>query len=83
MKTIEERKLILEREIVANQQLGWSVRSQSDTYCQMYKTKGANGCLGIFLLLCFIVPGILYFIFYKSEKLLSLSVDEYGNVISR
>jgi hypothetical protein len=80
MKTIEERKAILDRAILGKQQSGWLVNNRTDTTCQLTKTQGANGCIGIILCLFFILPGVLYFIFAKKTLIIVISVNENGEL---
>jgi hypothetical protein len=78
--TIDERRAILEEEIAKQVRAGWTVVSRTDTTAQLTATEGPNGCVLLFLLLFFIIPGILYVLFYKGSKSLYLEVDEQGNV---
>lgn len=78
--TIEARRAILDAEIANQVKTGWRVVSRTDTTAQLVKDKGPDGCITIFLLLFFIVPGILYMILYKGSENLYLEVDDRGNV---
>jgi excisionase family DNA binding protein len=80
MKTIEERKAILEAVIVQQQKGGWTVTNQTDTNCQLTKPKKPETCLVIFLLLLFIIPGLLYLIFIKGNMTVFVEVGEEGQV---
>ncbi len=78
--TVEARRIILDAEVAKQVTLGWRVTSRTDTTAQLVKDKGPDGCITIFLLLFFIVPGILYMILYKGSENLYLEVDEQGNI---
>lgn len=80
MKTIEERKSILDKDIFKHVNHGWRVAHRSDTKCLLVRDKKAKGCLLIFLLLLFIVPGIIYLYVYKGRDSLLIQVTEEGNI---
>jgi len=80
MKTIEERKSILDKDVFRLVNHGWRVAHSSDTKCLLVKDKKANGCLLIVLLLLFIVPGIIYLIMYKGRSTLKIEVTEKGDI---
>lgn len=80
MKTAEERKAILENEINKRLKRGWKISTRTETSCQFERDKSANGCLVVFLLLLFIIPGILYLVLYKGTKTLFVEVTEEGEV---
>lgn len=80
MKTIEERKAILDKDIFRHGNHGWRVASRTDTKCLLVRDKKAKGCLFIFLLLLFIVPGIIYLFMYKGRSSLTIEVTEEGRV---
>jgi hypothetical protein len=80
MKTIEERKAILEAEIVKQQKKGWQIVSRTDTNCQLKKERRANGCIAVLLLILFIIPGILYLIFMRDTTLVFFEVNEEGEI---
>ncbi len=80
MKTIEERKEILEKEIKKRFQKGWKISSKADTSCQFEIDKKANVCLAILLFWMGIVPGILYLVLYKGTKTLCVEVDDEGEL---
>jgi hypothetical protein len=67
MKTQEERKAILEAVIVQQQKNGWTVTNRTDTNCQLTKPKKPETCLVVFLILLFVIPGLLYLIFTKGN----------------
>jgi len=80
MKTIEQRKAILDKDIYRHVNHGWRVTSRSDTKCLMIRDKKAKGCLLIFLLLLFIVPGIVYLFMNKGKSTLKIEVTPEGNI---
>jgi hypothetical protein len=78
--SLDERREILEREVSKLSRQGWRVVSRTDTSAQLEMQKQANGCLGLILLLFFIIPGILYFVLYKGTKGLYIEVQADGRV---
>ena len=80
MKTIEERKSILDKDIFRHVNHGWRVASRTDIKCLLVKDKKPNGCLFIFLLLLFIVPGIIYLFMDKGRSSLEIEVTPEGNI---
>lgn len=80
MKTIEERKSILDKEIFKHVNHGWRLAHRSDTKCLLVRKKKAKGCLLIFLLLLFIVPGIIYLFVNKGKSTLKIDITEEGNI---
>ena len=80
MKTIEERKSILDKEIFKLVNHGWRLSRRSDTKCLLTKKRKPNGCLLIFLLLLFIVPGIVYLLLYKGESTLHVEITKEGDI---
>ena len=53
MKTLEERKSILDEEVLRLNGKGWVVKSRTDTTCMLIKEDMAMGCLS--LLISFLV----------------------------
>lgn len=80
MKTIEERKLILDKDIFKHVNHGWRVATQSDTKCLLVREKKTKVGLFIFLLLLFIVPGIIYLFKDKGRSRLMIEVNQEGNI---
>jgi hypothetical protein len=78
--SLEERRVILEREVSKHTSQGWRVVSRTETSAQLERQTQANGCLGLLLLACFIVPGILYFLLYKGTEGLYIDVQADGRV---
>jgi hypothetical protein len=80
MKSTEERKLILEKDIFKHVNHGWRVATKSDTKCLMVRAKKARGFLLIILLLLFIVPGIIYLLMDKGRSTVMIEVTQEGNI---
>jgi hypothetical protein len=80
MKTIEERKSILDKEIFKLVNHGWRLAHRSDTKCLLVKDKKAKGYLLIILLLLFIVPGIIYLLTPKGESTIKIDITEEGDI---
>lgn len=79
---ISERKAILEKCIAYYVKSGYRVNSQNETSAQMVNPKKFSGCLASILVLTFVVPFILYLLYYLSEKdkTVYLQVDELGKI---
>jgi hypothetical protein len=80
MKSVEEMKLILDKDIFKHVNHGWRIATKSDTKCLMVKEKKAKGFLLIILLLLFIVPGIVYLFMYKGRGTVIIEVTQDGNI---
>ncbi len=80
MKSVEEMKLILDKDIFKHVNHGWRVATKSETKCLLVKEKKAKGFLLIFLLLLFIVPGIVYLLMYKGRSTVMIEVTQDGNI---
>jgi len=80
MKTIEERKSILDKDIFRLVNRGCRVAHMSDTKCLLVRNKKAKGCLLTILLLLFILPGIIYLLIPKGRSTLKIEVTEEGNI---
>jgi len=80
MKTLEERKAILEAEITKQLKKGWQIASRTDTTCQLTKEKRPDGCTTTILILLFVIPGILYLIFMKGTTTVYIEISENGDV---
>ena len=55
MKTLDERKAILEAEIIKQQKKGWQIASRTDTTCQITKEKRPDGCITAILIILFVI----------------------------
>jgi excisionase family DNA binding protein len=80
MKTIDERKAILEAEIIKQQKKGWQIANRTDTTCQMVKEKKPETCLIVILFLLFVIPGLLYLILMKGNVTVYIEITEEGEV---
>ena len=81
MKTPEERKAILEKEIAHSLKNGWRISSRTETGCQIVQDKKRNGCLLVFLFLFFIIPGIFYLLLTQGQTIsVYIEVDEEGRI---
>ena len=56
MKTLEERKSILDEEILRLIGKGWIVKSRTDTTCLLTKEDTVAGCLSLFVSLLVLFP---------------------------
>ena len=79
--SLEERQVILRKEISHFVREGWRLQAQTETTAQMVKDKRANGCLLILLLCLLIVPGILYLLMFKGQDSLFIEVGGAGQVL--
>ncbi|MCJ7448230.1 MAG: hypothetical protein MUO72_11085 [Bacteroidales bacterium] len=80
MKTIEERKAILETEIIKQQKKGWRISSKTETNCQLMRDKNRSGCLLVILFLFFIIPGIFYLLLTHGTTTVFLEINENGEI---
>jgi hypothetical protein len=80
MKTLEERKAILDYLIAEQQKKGWQIASKTDTSCQLTREKKPDGCLTAILIILFVIPGILYLILMKGTETVVLEIDEQGEI---
>jgi len=80
MKTIEERKAILEVEVIRQQKKGWLITSKTDLSCQMTKEVKPDGCLTVILFITFIIPGILYLVLSRRRYTIFIEVNEEGKL---
>src|ERR1035437_6577469 len=80
MKTIEERKAILDIQIIKEQKDGWLLINRTNTLAQFTKNYKANTGIGILLCLLFLLPGILYFHFAKKTKTILIDSKENGKL---
>ena len=56
MRTIEERKSILDKEVLKLVEKGWIVKSRTDTTCFLIKGDTAMGCLSLLVSLLVLFP---------------------------
>lgn len=80
MKTLDERKAILNYVISEQQKKGWQIVSQTDTTCQLSREKKPDGCTTAILIILFVIPGLLYLIFTKGTETVVVEIDEQGEI---
>ena len=82
MKTLEERKAILENEVTKQLRRGWRIGSRTETGCQIVQDKKRSTFLVIFLFLLFIIPGIFYLLLTQGRTISALiEVNDEGKII--
>ncbi len=76
-----ERARALDNAVRPYLKRGWLVQSQTATRAQLVKHPGKRSVLVfIVLFLLFALPGILYVIWPRRDKILLLEVDDQGKV---
>jgi hypothetical protein len=80
MKTIEERRSILAKDIFKHVNHGWRVVTRSDIKCLLKRDRPLKGSVFILLSLLFIIPGIVYLFIPKGRSTLLIEVNEEGNI---
>lgn len=80
MKTLEERKALLEAEIIKQQKKGWQIANRTDVTCQLIKEKKPEVIVVIILFLLFVIPGLLYLILMKGHITVYVEVNEEGDI---
>jgi len=78
--SVDERRALLDQEVVRHAGHGWRVTTRSDTSAQLVKEKKVNGCLAIILLCLGIIPGLIYLAANRAPDSLYLDVDEFGRI---
>lgn len=82
MKTLEERKAILETEVSKQLRKGWRISSRTDTGCQLLYDKKRDTFVVVILFLFFILPGIFYLLFTQGRtQSVFIEVKEDGELI--
>lgn len=83
--TAEMRRNVLEQEIQSYVRKGYRVMSQTDTSAQLIKPKKFNLLIAIILLICFVLPFIIYLLIYMAarDKTVYITVDAQGRVTRR
>jgi len=83
--TIDQRRAILEREILKYVRQGYRVAAQTDTTAQLVKPKQFSCLLATILLLLILLPLIIYIFIYMASKdqTVYLTVDDQGKVQRR
>lgn len=79
--SLEERSTILEKEITTYANMGWRVTSRTATSAQLTRDNPPSWGTAILLALFFIIPAVLYLLFYKRTEDLYLQVNDQGEVI--
>lgn len=79
----EQRRAILQDELVKQATLGWRVVAQSDFTAQIEQETPINVLIALILLVLGLLPGILYILFGKGKRGMFLSIDEYGQITRR
>lgn len=80
---LDQRRALLQTEIVAQAGEGWRIVAQSDTTVQLERELPINEVIAIFLLLLGILPGILYILFGKQKQGMLVTIDDYGRISRR
>jgi len=83
--TLEARRQILERAIADYSRHGFKVSTRTDTTAQLVRPKQFS-CLWASLWFLMVGIGLLFYLFYymaKSDTVVYLEVDEYGQVHRR
>lgn len=80
LRDLDTRRAVLAREIASHTALGWRLTTQTDTTASFTQQGSANPLITILLLLCMILPGILYALLARPTLTLFIQVDEYGRV---
>lgn len=75
--SIEERKAILDAEILKLQRKGWVVEDRTDTTAQLVKPHKKRGCVTRLLF------GLILLFFPKKDEYLLLEVTEQGKIKRR
>jgi len=76
MKTIEERKAILDIEIAEKMKKGWRLADRTETRCKLVRDKSSNGFLLFLLLTISFLPGLGS----TRTKRLFIEVNEEGEI---
>lgn len=74
------RAALLAGEIARQSRVGWLLTSQTATTAQFTRKGSANPLVTILLLLCMILPGVLYALLARPTETLFLQVDDYGRI---
>jgi len=76
MKTIEERKAILDIEIAKRMKKGWRIANRTETGCKLVSDKNPNGFLLLLLFTISFMPGLGS----TRTKSLFVEVNEEGEI---
>jgi excisionase family DNA binding protein len=80
MKTFDERKTILDAEIIKQQKKGWQISNRTDMTCQLIKENKPEIIVVVILFLLFLIPGILYLILMKGTVTIYVEINEDGEI---
>jgi hypothetical protein len=80
LQTLDRRRAVLQAEIARQVAAGWRVTTQTETTASFTKQGSANALITLLLLLCAILPGILYALLARPTLTLFVQVDDYGRV---
>lgn len=76
----EQVRSILFEEIQRQVRSGWTLTGQTDATATFTRKGGTNGLIAIILLLCAILPGVLYILFGRKTETLFIQVDPRGTI---
>jgi hypothetical protein len=80
MKTVEERRSILAKDIFKHVNHGWRVITRSDTKCLLERDRMIKGSVFVLLFLLFVIPAIVYLFLPKGRSRLLIEVTDEGNI---
>ena len=80
MKTFDERKAILDNEIIKQQKKGWQIANRTDLTCQLIMEKKPEIIVVVILFLLFVIPGLLYLILMKGSITVYVEINEEGEI---
>jgi excisionase family DNA binding protein len=80
MKTFDERKAILDNEIIKQQKKGWQIANRTDLTCQFIMGKKPEIIVVVILFLLFVIPGLLYLILMKGSITVYVEINEEGEI---
>ena len=80
MKTFDERKAILDNEIIKQQKKGWQIANRTDLTCQFIIEKKPEIIVVVILFLLFVIPGLLYLILMKGSITVYVEINEEGEI---
>jgi len=79
--SIQERAVILERELNKYIHKGWHIVYKNETSVQLSRDRRASCLLALILAFFLILPAILYLLLYRGTENIYIAVDEFGKVI--
>lgn len=78
--SLDERRNLLDQEIIKHTSHGWRLTTRTDTSAQMIKDKQRSGCLVVVLLCLGIIPGLIYLSATGAPDSLYLDIDQFGRI---